>query len=42
MYKNKIGIDNLKWLMYHKTKPNQRKEIREPKHFKGSGVLAAK
>ena len=23
MYKNGFGINNLQWLMHHKTKPNQ-------------------
>ena len=26
MYKNGFGINNLKWLMYHKTKSSQTKE----------------
>ena len=25
MYKNGFGVNNLQWLVYHKTKPNQTK-----------------
>ena len=28
MYKNGFGINNLQWLMCHKTKPNQTKPIK--------------